>query len=139
VIGCVALSACTDIKDDSLCVVFDEYLNSRATVEALLQQVDTLELNAAQATDIAENHLANVRRMREAADGRYGQDLENLQNAVEDILRTLASVQDDAEIDTWLPLVEEDIEDAQELGNQVVEAIAPSCEPTASLQEVSGT
>jgi hypothetical protein len=124
----VVLPACGDPKDASLCTAFDEFVDARAAVRA----IDPDSLNAEQAKDIAENYLASVNRLQQTADDRYEQQLFDLEAAVNDVLLTLASVQDDADIATWGPLVEDDIETAADAAAQVESSIEPSCNPDTS-------
>jgi hypothetical protein len=138
VLLCTIPFACGDQKDASLCTAFDEFLNARTTVRA----IDPTDQNAAQASDIAENYLASVRRLEAAADGRYTQQLDALETAVNDVVRTLSSVQDDAEYATWAPLVEDDLGLAEDAAVTVVNAIGQSCPAETSVpttSESSGT
>jgi hypothetical protein len=125
----VLLPACGDQEDASLCTAYGELLAARAEFEAT---VDPTNLDAEQATEVTENALAGVRRLKQAADDRYGQELDALENAVNDVLLTLESIRDDADIATWGPLVEDDLETARDAAAQVEDAIDPSCNPDAS-------
>jgi hypothetical protein len=120
--------ACGDNEDASLCTAFDEFLDARAQVAT----VDPADESAAGAIDIVEDYLAGVRRLEQAADGRYGQELDGLETAVNDVLLTLESVQDDADYATWGPLVEDDLELAADAAVQVAEVIEPSCTSATS-------
>jgi hypothetical protein len=128
VIGCVALTACDEPTADSLCPAFEQYLDARTTIQA----VDFTTQSAAQAIAIAETYLASVDRLQTAAVDRYGVKLQALETAVNDILLTLSSVQDDADYATWQPLVQDDFETAQEAAGAVIDAIEPSCTPDTS-------
>jgi hypothetical protein len=128
VLACVVLPACGHRKDASLCTAYGEFLDARAQ----LQEIDPTSLNASQATDLAQNALDGVRRLQEAADGRYGQSLFELEAAVNDVLLSLASIPDDADVATWGPLVEDDIATAGDAATVVEEAIEPSCTPDTS-------
>jgi len=136
-----ALPACGDPEDASLCTAFVEYMAVRAELYAL----EPTEPNADQAKEIGDDYLAAVHRLEQASDGRYTQQLDGLDTMVRNILLTLSSVQDDADYATWRPLIEDDYEDAQNTAQQVIDAIAPSCEsvisvaPESSDPETSGT
>jgi hypothetical protein len=127
-VAVLALPACGDVKDSSLCTAFGEFVGARTAVNA----IDPANLNADQATEVAETYLAGVRRLEQTADGRYGQELDSLETAVNDVLLTLSAVPDDADVDTWGPLVEEDLELVADAATQVEEAIEPSCFPDTS-------
>lgn len=120
--------ACGDVEDASLCTAFDEFLDARAEVAA----ADVTGESAAGAIELVEDYLASVRRLEQAADGRYGQELDALETAVNDGLLTLESVQDDADYETWGPLVEDDRELAEDAAVQVEEVIEPSCTSATS-------
>jgi hypothetical protein len=121
-----ALAAgCGDPEERSLCEVYDEWLEVKDEVAAL----DPTEATAADAAEQAEDALDVTRRLREVDQDRYGEPLESLEVALQDVLRTLESVPDDADYDTWAPLVEESVEDATLAAERVEELIDPSCQP----------
>jgi hypothetical protein len=128
VLACSLVSACGDRKDASLCTAFGEFIGARTAAQA----IEPSNLNAAEATTIAESYLAGVRRLEQAADGRYGQDLDALETAVNDVLLTLESIPDDADDATWGPLVQDDLETAADAATVVEDAIEPSCTPDTS-------
>ena len=111
-----------------MCTAYGEFLEARAE----LQTIEPTSLNASQATDVAENALDGVHRLQQAADGRYGQQLDALETAVNDVLLTLESIPDDADFATWGPLVEDDLETAADAATVVEDAIEPSCTPDTS-------
>jgi hypothetical protein len=125
--ACV-LPACGDREDASLCTAYAEFLDSRAEIA----QIDPANLDASNASDIAESALDGVRRLRQAADDRYEQEIENLDAAVNDLLLTLSAIPDDADFATWGPLVEDDLEAASDAATVVEDAIEPSCNPDTS-------
>ena len=122
------LPGCGDQKDASLCTAYAEFLQARATV----QTIDPSNLNAKQAKDTAESYLDSVRRLQQAADGRYTQQLDGLETSVNDVLRTLESIPDDADVATWEPLVKDDLETAADAATVVQDSIEPSCTPDTS-------
>ena len=126
----LGLIGCGDIEDASLCTAFAEYLAVRAEVRA----AEPEHLLASDATDLAQDYVDAVDRLEDAADSRYTQQLDTLNQAARAVLLTLASVQDDADTDTWMPLIEDDLEDLENAAEVVIEAIEPSC-----ATETSGT
>jgi hypothetical protein len=127
-VGLVA-AACSDEPEvPSLCEAFAQFLDNRAEIQTL----DPDNLDAAEATEVAERYRAGVRILKASADGRYGQELDDLETSVDDILRTLASIQPDADDSTWAPLVEDDLETAAEQAARVQHAIEPSCTAATS-------
>ena len=125
----VVPSACSDEPEvPSLCEAFAGFGENRTEIQAL----DPADLDAAEATEVAQRYRAGVRLLKASSEGRYGQELDNLETAVDDILRTLASLQPDADDSTWVPLVEDDLETAGKYATQVEDAIAPTCTPDTS-------
>jgi hypothetical protein len=121
-------TSCGDIEDASLCTAYGEWLEAGTELRA----VDPASQSAQGATEIVEDYLAAVRRLQEASDGRYTQQLSDLEALANDALLTLESIPDDAEYATWGPLVEEDRELAEDAAAQVRIAIDPSCNPDTS-------
>jgi hypothetical protein len=120
-----AFGACGDTDERSFCEVYEEWLAVKDEVEAL----DPTGATAADAADVAEDALDVTRRLREVDQDRYGEPLESLEVAIQDVLRTLESVPDEADYDTWQPLVEESVEDAVLAAERVEELIDPTCRP----------
>ena len=124
----LVLPACGDQEDASLCTAYAEFLDARATVQA----IDPDALDAEQAEDIAESYLDGVRRLRQVADDRFEHEIETLDAAVNDLLLTLAPIPDDADFATWSPLIEDDLQAAADAATVVQNAIEPSCTPDTS-------
>jgi hypothetical protein len=122
-IAALPSAACGDIEDQSLCAVYEDFLADRAAVAA----IDLEETSAGEAADVAEDYLDTVRHLQEVADTRYGAQLYDLELAVADVLRTLESVPEDTDDSTWLPLVEDSVEDAANLAVGVVETLGVQC------------
>jgi hypothetical protein len=114
-----------DPEEQDLCTVYAEYLE---TVDAI-GQVDLDQLTAGEARELAENAVGSVRHLGAVADTRYGTQIDQLEAALDDLVRVLASIEEDADPSTWQPLVEEDVEDAQHAATRVSELIDPTCQP----------
>ena len=125
---CLQALRCGDQEDASLCTAFAEFLESRAAVQA----INPDDLNAEQAEEAAGSYLDGVRRLRHAADDRYEQEIQALDDAASDLLLTLAPIPDDADVSTWGPLVEEDLEAVADAATVVQDTIEPSCNPDTS-------
>lgn len=115
--------ACGDTEELSLCDAYEDLVAAGASVTAL----DPTGLSARQAAEVVDDYLATVLHVQETADGRYSTELDALETAVDDVARTLASVQEDEDYETWAPLVEDDLEVARDAAVVVREAIDPSC------------
>jgi hypothetical protein len=131
----VVPAACGDTKDASQCTAFAEWVDARAAINA----IDPTSQLAADEIEAVENYLASVRRLRQVGDGRYAQQIENLEAAVNDAVLTLESVRDDADYETWGPLLEDDIEAATDAADQVDKAIRPSCEAALEASALEAT
>lgn len=119
------LAACGDSDEQSMCVVFADFEAARAEVQA----VDPESVAAAGAIDAIQEYYDTIRQLRETTDGRYSAAVDDLDVAVADALRTLESVDADADYTTWSPLVEDEFQVAREAADKVEELINPQCNP----------
>lgn len=119
------LVACGDTEDASLCPSYAAYLS---VVQPVLD-ADPTGATAQAASDAVEDVVGAVRQLREASDGRYAQGVDDLEAVLDDLARTLESVEDEADYATWAPLVDDTIEDAVAAHERLVELIDPACVP----------
>jgi hypothetical protein len=122
------LLGCADPEEQSLCTVYDRFLEAGNELRSVSLDGST----AGEAADSVEAVLGQVRHLDAVADTRYGGQLDRLEEALDDLLRTLSSVQEDAEQATWEPLVADDAEAAEEAAQVVVEVIEPVCQVTTT-------
>jgi hypothetical protein len=122
-----AVAACGEPEEQSLCTVYAEFQETVRRVD----EVDLDQVTAGEAADFAEDAIGTVRHLGDAADDRYADQIEQLETTLDDLLRVLASVDEDADAATWQPLVEDSVEDAQDAAARVSELIGPSCQPEA--------
>lgn len=122
------LVACGDIEDQSLCTVWANYEDAVASLEGLSIQGGT----AGEAEALVEDVRGEVRHLDAVADTRYGQQLDELEESLDNLLRVLASVDDDADPSIWEPLVEDSVEDVRYDAAVVSELIEPACTPIAT-------
>jgi hypothetical protein len=128
--GLVAVAAiawlvgCADPEERSMCTAFERL---QASADSL-QEVSLDGATAGEAADSVEDVLGEVRNLDAVADTRYSSQIDRLEETLDDLLRTLESIQDDAESDTWEPLVADSVEDAQHAASVVTELIVPVCE-----------
>ena len=115
---------CGDSEEQSLCEVYTEFLAARANVQGL----EPTDLTAAAAADVADDYLSTVQRLRET-DTSNDAAVDDLEMWTQDLLRTLESVEDDADYATWAPLVEDTLEDVSKAADRVEELLKPQCEP----------
>lgn len=118
-------TACGDTEDASLCVVYGEYLS---VVQPVLD-ADPTGATAAEAATAVEDVLASVRHLRAVTEGRYAAPVDALEATLDDLRRTLRSVDGDADYATWQPLVEDSIDDANDAAARVADEIGPVCAP----------
>ena len=118
-------SACGDTDEVSLCPVYRQYL---AVVGPVLD-ADPTAATAADAAQAVEDVLGAVRSLRAVTEGRYAAPVDELEATLDDLRRTLASVDGSADYATWQPLVEDSIDDALDAAARVDEEIGPGCSP----------
>jgi hypothetical protein len=123
------VAACGDIEEQSLCTVFADYVSAIASIP---DEVDLEQVTAGEAEEFVEDLIGTVQHLGDVADDRYTDPILQLETALEDLLRVLAPIDDDADVSTWQPLVEDSVEDAEELSAQVIELIDPTCQPPPS-------
>ncbi len=99
--GLGGLSACGDIEDQSLCPVYEDLRAQQAVV----RDIDLDATSAGEAAEVAEDYLESVQRLQEVVDDRYARRAGGPRGRLDDVLRTLESVPDDADDSTWAPLV----------------------------------
>ncbi|MFL6203717.1 MAG: hypothetical protein ACJ739_00035 [Acidimicrobiales bacterium] len=132
-LGIASLAACSEdtVKDQSLCTVYGEYLDH---LEAI-RDLDAQTLSAEDASEVVEGYVESVVRVQHATeDDRNNNGLLSLEAAARDLLRTLESVRDDAEYETWSPLVEDDLKDVRNAALLVDEALAAECPEAGDLR-----
>jgi hypothetical protein len=117
------LAGCGDTEDASLCPSYTAYLS---VVQPVLD-ADPTGATAQSASDALEDVIGAVRQLREASDGRYARGVDDLETVLDDLARTLESVEDEADYATWAPLVDDTIEDAVAAHERLVELIDPVC------------
>lgn len=120
----VWLVGCADAEERSLCTTFERFQESATSLQHVSLDGDT----AGEAADSVEAVLGEVRNLDAVADTRYSSQIDRLEESLDDLLRTLESIQEDAESDTWEPLVADSVEDAQHSASVVTELIVPVCE-----------
>jgi hypothetical protein len=121
-------AACGDLEEQSLCTVFADYVSAVASID----EVDLEQVSAGEAEDFVDDLIGTVRHLGDAADDRYSDQIEQLETALEDLLRVLEGVDEDADASTWQPLVEDSVEDAEQASARVIELIDPTCQPPPS-------
>ncbi len=120
------LTACGETAELALCPSYAQFEVAREAIRS----VDAESETATQAAVEIEAFQSSVHQLRENADGRYRSSVDDLDDAISDVLRTLEGVDADADYSIWAPLVADDIETAQNASARVSELIAPQCAPT---------
>ncbi len=116
--------ACGDTDELAICPAYDDLVDARGAV----QDLDFENSNAGETAAVVDEYLSSVHQLQAAADGRYGTVLDALEVAVNDLLVTLDSVQDDADYETWAPVVRDTAETAADAGVAAEQQIGASCE-----------
>lgn len=123
----LAVAGCGDAEERSLCRVYDDYLGAKQAVDEL----QPVRATAGEVEAVVEDALGVVRNLGQVADSRYTAEILSLEAALEDVARTLDSIDEDAAYATWQPLIEDSVEDARRAAARVAELIEPSCQPGA--------
>jgi hypothetical protein len=126
-VGMVIASGCADVDEQSLCTVYADFQSAAAD----LQQVVVGDGTADEAADSVDAVLGQVRHLRAVADTRYADQLDELERSVDDLLRVVESIDEDADAATWEPLVEDSVENARFRAAAVQDVIDPVCSPAA--------
>lgn len=113
----------SELRTPSLCDEYEQFL----TVGQEVRSFDSGSASVADAAEITQEYLESVRQMQEVADGRYGVELDNLEFAIDDTLRTIESVPDEADADMWAPLIDDSLDDVAIAATTVRVRIGPSC------------
>jgi hypothetical protein len=133
VLAIASLAACSEDveKDQSLCTVYGQYLDELTAI----QDLDAKSLSAKDASDVVEGYVESVVRVQHATeDDRNNNGLLVLEAAARDLLRTVESVPDDADYETWAPLVEDDLKDVRNAAQIIDEALAAECPEAGELR-----
>ena len=133
ILALASMAGCSEdvVKDQSLCPVYGDYLDELAAVRDL----DAESLSAEDASEVVEDYVESLVRVQHATeDDRNNNGVLALEAASRDLLRTLESVPDDADYDTWAPLVEDDLEDVRNAALLVDEALAAECPEAGELR-----
>jgi hypothetical protein len=121
----LVLVACGESAERSLCPSYEQFLVAREVIRS----VDAESATAAEAIEEIDEFRSSVLQLRENSDGRFRSAVDDLDAAISDVLLTLESVDPDEDYSTWAPLVEDDVETAQDATARVAELIAPQCAP----------
>ncbi|MEN9646462.1 MAG: hypothetical protein RL238_3131 [Actinomycetota bacterium] len=118
----LAVSACSDADESSLCPAFDDFV----TAAAALPGDDDLG-----AADAAADEVGAIRaaadQLAAADDGRHQATLQALTTSLDDLERTLRSFEPDLDAATWRPLVFDSVDDVVDAFAALDEALAQEC------------
>jgi uncharacterized protein Yka (UPF0111/DUF47 family) len=125
VLGGVACADEEDRAEKDICSQFraleqlqKDVVEAREDIEGIADVVPALD-------DLA----AEIRGIKDAAEGRYGQQFDALLVAVED-LRSVVEIADESEVgDGYAELVRDSVDDVRDAYHQLTEAVGASCEP----------
>ena len=96
----------------------------------MADEVVTADPSGATANDVAETAetlLGELAQLRAVADGRYRAPIDELEASLSDLENTLDSVSDDADYDTWRPLVDDTLDDIRIADTRLRRVIDPAC------------
>jgi hypothetical protein len=121
----VMATACGESAERDFCTSYGEYVSVLAPISA----ADPTAATAADALEAIDTVRDAVVGLGANADARYTEPIETLEAALDDLHRTLATAPDDADYDTWAPLVSDSLDDARDAAARLDELAGPSCTP----------
>jgi hypothetical protein len=122
VVGC---SSCGNNSNTALCTSYEQYLGRADAILA----TDATTVSPPEARDAVASLVDELDQLRSVSDGRYWATIDDLLVRVGDIGQVLASAPDDAEYETWEPLVADSLDDAIDSEVRLREVIDPVCAP----------
>ncbi len=117
------LAGCADQSEQSLCVSYAEYVVVADEVYA----ADPTGATASDASETIEVVLGELAQLRAVADGRYRAPIDELEALLDDLENTLDALVDDADYDTWEPLVDETLGDVRIADTRLRRVMNPAC------------
>lgn len=132
--GTVA-GGCVDRNEQAMCPAYAEYL-------AVIDVVAAAEPTAATAGDVVDTIdvvVGELDQLRAVADERYRAQIDAVSVELDDVRRTLGSVQDDADYSTWAPLVDSTFEDLAVAQARLRRVIDPACQDRNDNNDAAGS
>lgn len=118
----LSLGACADADESSLCPAYVDFLATAAKLPA-----DPTAVNAEQAADAVEAVRASADQLAAADDGRHAAEISSLTASLDDLERTLRSLDPEADASTWEPAIEETTDDVVDALVALGDALAVDC------------
>ncbi len=118
-----AAGACADQDEQSLCRSYAEYVVLADEIAA----ADPTAATAGDVTEAAEVVLGELAQLRAVSDSRYRAPIDELEALLDDLQNTLNSVTDDADYDTWRPLVDDTLDDVRVADARLRRVVNPAC------------
>ena len=125
-VASLSLGACADADESSLCPAYGDVLAAVAALPA-----DPSAVNAEQAADAVEEVRASADQLAAADDGRHAVEIAALAVSLDDLERTLRSLDPDAAASTWEPAVEDSTDDVADALVALGDALAVECDDDA--------
>jgi hypothetical protein len=117
------ITGCADQDEQSLCSSYAEYV-------VLADEVDAADPTGATAGDVGETVgvvRGELAQLRAVADSRYQAPIDELRSLLRDLENTLGSVDDDADYETWRPLVDDTLDDIRIADARLRRVMNPAC------------
>ncbi len=124
-VATVGAAACGDNEATAFCTTYDGYVG---VVDPILA-ADASTVSPPEVRDALDGLVDELEQLRAASDGRFWATIDDLLERVEDVGRALATAPDDADYDTWAPLVADSLDDAIDSDVRLREVVDPVCSP----------
>ncbi len=127
------LTACTgDEKELSMCTAYAEFVQA---ADSAIESVPATGANVAEATEAVSDVRDEAAQLLSVADARYTTQLTTLVDTIDELLATLESAPDDSDYETWLPLVQDSVDNALDADEVVRDLLGPECDLSRVLDE----
>jgi hypothetical protein len=123
--GSVFTAGCADPKESSLCPAYERYLSELADLVALDPEVVVVQ----DAIDQVDAIESAVDQLGEAGDDRHGDEVDAMSLALEDLRRTLESIDPGQDYEVWRPLIDDSLVDVADAARQLQQSLDPECRP----------
>ena len=129
------VGGCVDRDEQAMCPAYAEYL----AVIDVITAAEPTGATAGDVVDAVEVVVGELDQLRAVADERYRAQIDDVAVQLDDVRRTLGSLQDDADYSTWAPLVDSTIDDLAIAHARLRRVVDPACQDRYSDNNAAGS
>jgi hypothetical protein len=119
----IAMVACAEPEEQAMCPAYAQFVG----VYEIVAASDPTGATAGDAAEAVEVAVGELRQLRAVADQRYSAPIDQLEALLDDLGRTLDSLVDEEDYDTWAPLVEDTTDDVEIAYARLRRVMDPAC------------